>query len=140
MRFQFRFTEPDREHYGDGTYELDVSPDGLSRLEIGTLERFEEQTGMRVLGDWLTLLGQNQLKAVRACLWLARYVADSSWDVSFADFQPDVLGIISGADFRYLPGAEGNAPSPATNRATRRQSPRTSKNSSAAGRRRASAS
>jgi hypothetical protein len=140
MRFRFRFAESDRERYGDGSYELDVSPEGLSRVPVGLLERFEDETGMRVLGDWLTRLGSNEIKAARAYLWLSRLAAEPDWPVGFTDFTPDVVGVLTGRDFEYLGSAEGNAASPATNRATRRQSQRTSSSSSTAARRRASAS
>jgi hypothetical protein len=118
--FRFRFTAADRERYGDGTYELDVAPEGLGRVPMGLLERFEDETGMRVLGDWLDRLGRNELRAMRAFMWLAWLNSNPPTPVPFADFQPDVVGVVGSADFEYIGDAEGNAPSPAPNRATRR--------------------
>lgn len=114
--FRFRFAEPDRERYGEQVYELDVSPNGLSRIPIGTLERFEDETGMRVLGDWLDRLGDSQLKAVRAFMWLAWTVTEPSTLVKFDEFQPDVIGAMNSPDFsyEYEPDAEGNGASPTT--------------------------
>lgn len=137
--FRFRFAPADRERYGDRVYELDVSPDGLSQVPVGLLERFEDETGMRVLGDWLERLGGNELRAVRAFMWLAWVYAEPSAPARFGDFEPDVIAALTGPDFEYISDAEGNSPSPATNRATRRQSRPKSKSSSTAATRRRSA-
>jgi hypothetical protein len=120
MRFRFRFVEADRPRYGDGTYQLDVSPAGLGRVPMGLLERFEDETGMRVLGDWLEKLGRNELRAVRAFMWLAWLHSGPAGPLPFVDFQPDVIGALSSRDFTHVGDAEGNAPSPAPNRAARR--------------------
>jgi hypothetical protein len=137
MRFEFRFTPPDRERYGDGTYGLDVSPDGLGKVPLGLLERFEDSTGMKVLGDWLDRLGTNDLRAMRAYLWLSRLVAEPGWAVAFDDFEPNVIGTVTGPDFRYIQDAEGKP----TRRAPKKTASRSrSGSSSPAARRRGSES
>jgi hypothetical protein len=139
-RFQFRFAEADREQYGDQQYELDVTPEGLSRVPIGLLEEFEDETGMRVLGDWLDRLGASELKAIRAFMWLAWRMGSDGKKITFADFRPNVLAVLNSPDLRQVGDGQGNGPSPAANRATRRQSPRKSSGSSTRSPRRASAS